>query len=59
MKIRIRYAKAIDHGEEMELWVNLEDLFAVFDSLKASVMADYLTVRLKERVKKQEEGGAR
>lgn len=57
MKIKIRYAKAIDHGDEMELWVNLEDLFAVFDGLKASVMADYLTVRLKERVKKQQEGG--
>lgn len=61
MIVRIRYTKAVDHGGEMELWVNNEDLFAVLDRVKPAVLADYLTMRLKARdgeSKRKKEGGA-
>lgn len=67
MKILIKYAKAIDRGGEMELWVNNEDLFEMLNRVKPRVLADYLGTRLKpEEFSEtrlvnifQEEGGTR
>lgn len=47
MIIRVKYTKAIDHGDEMELWTNNEDLFAMLNCVKPRVLAEYLATRLK------------
>ena len=47
MIIRVKYTKAIDHGDEMELWINNEDLNEMLNRVKPRVLAEYLFTRLK------------
>lgn len=51
MKLHIKCKHYSSRGEQMELMVNMEDLFAMLDELKPSVLASYLCQRMKPQVK--------
>ena len=50
MKLHIKFKHYSSRGEQMELMVNMEDLFAMLDELKPSVLASYLCQRMKPQV---------
>lgn len=47
MKLHIKCKQYSSRGEQMELMVNMEDMFAMLDELKPSVLASYLCLRMK------------
>lgn len=47
MKLHIKCKHYSSRGEQMELQVNMEDMFAMLDELKPSVLASYLCQRMK------------
>lgn len=50
MRLQIKCKHYSSRGEQMELMVNMEDLFAMLDELKPSVLASYLCQRMKPQV---------
>ena len=46
--VKSMWPDAVHH--EVELVMDLEDLFFTLDGLKASVLADYLCTRMKRRI---------
>lgn len=50
MRLHIKCKHYTSRGEQMELMVNIEDMFAMLDELKPSVLASYLCQRMKPQV---------
>ncbi len=47
MKLHIKCKHYRSRGEQMELMVNIEDLFGMLDRIKPSVISNYLCGRMK------------